>query len=212
MGLLDQVIGSVLARRRGSGLGPAGSAGLSPVVTALIALLASQALGRGAGGAGGLEGALGGVLGHGRGQVPPEAESFDESGGGATPDGPFGDLAGSLDGPNAGNAGFGQYANLDQTGPNAGGLIGGLAGLVERFRAQGLGDVIDSWIGRGDNRPIDPSGLQAALGPETIDDLAQRAGMNRKALLGELAELLPDTIDQLTPEGRLPREDEMRGW
>jgi uncharacterized protein YidB (DUF937 family) len=202
MGLLDQVLGNVLGSRRGG----AGRGGMSPLMTALMALLASRAFGQGRSGESG--GGLGDVLGGGSGRVPPQAESFDESGAGPTD---FSDLGGALD-PD-GNAGAGQYANMDETGPNAdGGFLGGLGSLIERFTQSGHRDAIESWIGRGENRPIRPNELADALGPDTIDSLSRRTGMPRDELLSELSQTLPDAVDQLTPEGRMPNEDEMRRW
>jgi uncharacterized protein YidB (DUF937 family) len=66
-----------------------------------------------------------------------------------------------------------------------------------------------SWIGTGANKPISPNQLHQALGPATVDGLSRETGMQRDDLLSQLSRLLPEVIDKLTPEGKLPPEDEL---
>ena len=84
--------------------------------------------------------------------------------------------------------------------------------LIERFNQSGHGDVVGSWIGTGRNRPIAPHDLHDALGGDAVETLARETGMPREELLSELSETLPEVVDRLTPEGRLPDEDEMGRW
>jgi uncharacterized protein YidB (DUF937 family) len=93
--------------------------------------------------------------------------------------------------------------------PEVPGTENGLGGLVERFRQGGLEEVIKSWVGTGPNKAISPTQLQQALGPETVDGLSRETGMPRDDLLSQLARLLPEVIDKLTPDGKVPREDDM---
>lgn len=93
-----------------------------------------------------------------------------------------------------------------------GGLAGGLGGLLEKFQQAGLGDVARSWVGNGQNQPVGPDQLGGALGPETVDHLTQQTGMNREDLLAQLAQALPQIIDRLTPNGRLPTQDELKHY
>ena len=81
---------------------------------------------------------------------------------------------------------------------------GGLQGLVQRFQSAGLGDLINGWISTGPNPQINAQQLQAALGPDLLNQLAQRAGVDPNALLGGLSQHLPALIDQLTPDGNAP--------
>jgi uncharacterized protein YidB (DUF937 family) len=171
MGLLDQVIGSVLGSRtggRGGGfgggagglggmLGGGQGSGMSPVVMALLALLASRQSGQGGG--------LGGMVG-------------------------------------------------GQGGGGLGGLLGGggLGGLLDQFTRSGHGDKLQSWIGPGDNHPIAPNELEETLGVDTVDRLSGETGMARGDLLNELAGVLPGVVDKLTPQGRMPTDDETRHW
>lgn len=93
--------------------------------------------------------------------------------------------------------------------PSAAETEGGLGGLLEKFRQGGFEDVIRSWIGTGANKPIAPNQLRQALGPETVDHLARETGMPREDLLSQLSRLLPDVIDKLTPDGKLPKESDL---
>jgi uncharacterized protein YidB (DUF937 family) len=81
---------------------------------------------------------------------------------------------------------------------------GGLNGLVEGFQRGGLGDVMSSWISSGQNRAISPDQLGQVLGSDTVSALTRQSGGQSGDLLGQLAQLLPQVIDQLTPQGRVP--------
>ena len=83
------------------------------------------------------------------------------------------------------------------------GSQGGLGGLMEKFQQAGLGDVLGSWIGSGENRPISGDQISQALGPDTISDLASKFGLNGDAA-GQLSQILPGLIDKLTPHGQAP--------
>ena len=85
----------------------------------------------------------------------------------------------------------------------------GLGGLVDKFRQGGFEDIIKSWIGTGTNKQISPGQLHQALGPETVEDLSRSAGIPQDDLLSQLSRLLPDIIDKLTPEGKLPRPEDL---
>ena len=80
----------------------------------------------------------------------------------------------------------------------------GVGELVERFKQAGQGSAVDSWVEKGPNTEIDETQLEKALGSELIDGLVQQTGLSRDTLLSRLALVLPETIDKLTPEGRLP--------
>jgi uncharacterized protein YidB (DUF937 family) len=86
------------------------------------------------------------------------------------------------------------------------GELGGLGGMVSKFDQAGMGDVIGSWIGKGDNAPISGNQLQDVLGNDAISGIAQKLGINAQTLLPMLAALLPTLIDRLTPKGQLPAE------
>jgi uncharacterized protein YidB (DUF937 family) len=81
---------------------------------------------------------------------------------------------------------------------------GGLAGLVETFKSKGLGEVMSSWIGTGENKSISPDQIKQALGSDKIQQIAAKVGISKDAASQHLSELLPQIIDKLTPDGKLP--------
>lgn len=85
-----------------------------------------------------------------------------------------------------------------------GGAAGGLGGLVEQFTRGGLGDVVSSWVGTGQNLPVSPEQLGQVFGPELLGRLTQQAGLPAEDLLGQLSQVLPQAVDQMTPQGRVP--------
>ena len=87
-------------------------------------------------------------------------------------------------------------------------LSRGVGNTVQDFERSGHGEIARSWVGRGQNRSITPENLEGALGEDGIRDLMQQTGMERDDLLATLSEHLPRVIDHLTPEGRLPTEQE----
>ncbi|MDB5588160.1 MAG: hypothetical protein JWP26_3130 [Devosia sp.] len=95
-------------------------------------------------------------------------------------------------------------------GASAGGVLsGGLGDLVDRFRQTGRGAQADSWIVPGqENAPVQSTDLEETLGEDTITELTQKTGLSRAELLDRLTKTLPQAINHLTPEGRLPTEAE----
>src|SRR5262249_11985751 len=89
-----------------------------------------------------------------------------------------------------------------------GGLLGGLGGLLNRFQQNGLGDVMDSWIGPGQNKPVAPGQLKTALGPDILKSLAEQSGISQAELTEKLSQVLPGVVDKLTPAGRMPTQHE----
>ena len=94
---------------------------------------------------------------------------------------------------------IGMLANNGQGG-------GGLGGLMEKFNQAGLGDVLGSWIGTGQNTPISGEQLGEVLGGDAMGELAAKLGMNEGDAAGELAQVLPGLIDKLTPQGAAPED------
>ena len=85
-----------------------------------------------------------------------------------------------------------------------GAVTGGLGDLIDHFRNSGLGKKADSWVSTGQNEPVDEAELGGALGPDLLDTLAQQTGLSRQELLKRLSQVLPQAVDHMTPEGRLP--------
>jgi uncharacterized protein YidB (DUF937 family) len=211
MGLQDILTGMMngpRGQRQPSSAG--GGGGMSPIMMALLGLLAYKALkGRGGqaaspGGSGrpltpggtvtagrpggGLDEILGGLFGGKPGNVPAST--------GAKPGGSLSDLfpgglGGLLGGTAAGSV-----------------LSGGLANVIKELQDNGHGHVAQSWIGDGPNQEIAPKDLANALGSDTLQTLSKQTGLSVDDLLAGLSQHLPDLVDQLTPKGRLPSEEE----
>jgi len=88
------------------------------------------------------------------------------------------------------------------------GLSTALGDLVARFRAAGQGATADSWVSNEANHPVNVAELESALGTETLADLANKTGLSKQELLLRLNTALPEVVDRMTPNGRLPNDDE----
>jgi uncharacterized protein YidB (DUF937 family) len=206
MGLLDILNGM----RNGPGGAPqtqpqSGGGGMPTWMMALLGLLAYKAIkGRNGAGSerasgsvpsgGGLADILGGLFGNARSGVAPGRSS----GGG------LGDLLGG--GPQSGLGGV--LGGLLGGGAAGGLLNGGLRNLVADMQRNGQSDAVNSWIGHGENQSLAPSELARAAGLEDIDAVARETGMPREQLVSELSQHLPEFVNQLTPNGRLPTDEE----
>lgn len=83
--------------------------------------------------------------------------------------------------------------------------VGGLDGLLKTLQQGGLGEAVSSWISTGQNMPVSADQIQSSLGGPVLDGFAEQAGMTQQQASGSLAELLPQLIDKLTPNGQLPQ-------
>jgi uncharacterized protein YidB (DUF937 family) len=81
---------------------------------------------------------------------------------------------------------------------------GGLGGLISKFQQAGLGDAMNSWIGSGPNQDVSPDQMTSALGEGTVDNIASQLGVSQGEAAGQLSQLLPEIINQLTPNGQAP--------
>jgi uncharacterized protein YidB (DUF937 family) len=81
---------------------------------------------------------------------------------------------------------------------------GGLGGLLGAFEQGGLGEIAKSWVSTGGNLPISAEQIEAVLSSGMLADFAGKLGVDPKAAAGTLAQVLPQVIDQLTPDGQVP--------
>jgi uncharacterized protein YidB (DUF937 family) len=81
---------------------------------------------------------------------------------------------------------------------------GGLADIVGKFQQAGMGDVVSSWIGTGQNAPISGDQLGNVLGSDMIGNIAKQLGVSHGDAAGQLAQMLPQVVDKLTPNGQAP--------
>lgn len=126
---------------------------------------------------------------------------------------PPGNVTAGLPG-GAGGGGLGDLLKGGLGGLLAGGaagtvLSGGLGDLLNQLQQKGHGDAANSWVSNGPNKQIAPGDLANALGADQIDSLASQSGLSRDELLQGLSQYLPDAINHLTPDGRLPSGDEL---
>ncbi len=136
------------------------------------------------------------------------------SGAGTTPDataqqpqtGGLDDLLGKLTG-GGGAGGLGGILG----GLTSGGIVsGGLGDLLKTFQQNGLGEKAESWVKPGTNEDIDGDQLEQAIGPDVLDELATKTGLSREEILSRLSKDLPRAVDDLTPDGQVPRDEGFR--
>lgn len=183
MGLLDVLNGMQNGPRGPSNPSAQSSGGMSPMTMAILGLLAWKAVKH--------------FTGDQAGASPAPAPSPANTAGGGG--GGLGDvLKGGLGGLLAGGA--------------AGSVIsGGLGDLLKQLQQNGHGETAGSWVSNGPNKQIGPADLASALGADQINGLMSQSGLSRDELLSGLSQQLPDVINHLTPDGRLPTESELSG-
>src|SRR5215469_30275 len=107
-------------------------------------------------------------------------------------------------------SGAGQTASAgSQPTTDAGGVLGGLGGLLNKLEQGGLGDQTKSWVGSGQNQSVSPSQLGSALGPSILKTVSQLTGLSEDDLTKQLSQVLPGVVNGLTPNGRLPTVAEL---
>jgi uncharacterized protein YidB (DUF937 family) len=126
------------------------------------------------------------------------------SGGGL---GGLGNLGSVLGGSAQGGAGLGGLLS----GLAGGNLTGGLGDLLNSFRNAGHGDVADSWVKPGvPTQGLNEKQVADAIGEDNLRELSERTGLSREELLRRLSTEIPGAVDQLTPDGKMPTEQEMK--
>jgi uncharacterized protein YidB (DUF937 family) len=189
MGLLDVLNGMQNGPRGPSNPSAQSGGGMSPITMAILALLAYKAVKH-----------LGGSQ---PGATPAPAPSPGSGG-----------MAGGLGGSSGGGLGDVLKGGLGGllAGGAAGSVIsGGLGDLLKQFQQNGHGETANSWVSAGPNKQISPGDLASALGADQINSLMSQSGLSREELLGGLSQHLPEVINHLTPDGRLPTESELAG-
>ena len=183
MGLLDVLNGMQSGPRGPSNPSAQSGGGMSPMTMAILGLLAWKAV----------KHLTAGQPGATPAPAPGTGANTAPGGGGLG-----GLLQGGLGGLLAGGA--------------AGSVIsGGLGDLLKQLQQNGHGDTANSWVSPGPNKSIAPGDLANALGADQINSLMSQSGLSRDELLSGLSQHLPDVVNHLTPEGRLPTENEVSG-
>jgi uncharacterized protein YidB (DUF937 family) len=83
---------------------------------------------------------------------------------------------------------------------------GGLQGIVSKLTSSGMGQQVQSWIGTGQNQPISGNDVQRAVDPAQLQQMAQQQNMSPEEFSNNVAQALPDMVDQATPEGMVPQQ------
>ena len=182
MGLLD-VLNGMQNGPRGQRDPNSGGGGMSPITMAILGLLAYKAV-----------------------------KSFTGGQPSARPAGPDA-MPGGMNAGMPGGGGLGDLLKGGLGGLLGGGvagsvLSGGLNDLLNQFQQSGHSETANSWVGTGPNKAISPDDLASALGADKINALMAQSGMSRNDLLQGLSQYLPQVVDQLTPAGRVPTEQE----
>jgi uncharacterized protein YidB (DUF937 family) len=81
---------------------------------------------------------------------------------------------------------------------------GGLSGMLGKMQQAGYGQQAQSWIGTGQNMPIDAGALSQIFGQGELGQLAQQLGISHDEASGNLAQMLPNVVDEMTPGGQIP--------
>lgn len=87
------------------------------------------------------------------------------------------------------------------------GLGGGLNDILDRFRNAGSGDNVDSWVSTGPNKPAQRDQIEKAIDPEMLEQLSAQTGLSQQELIDRLTKELPEAVDQMTPDGKVPSGD-----
>jgi uncharacterized protein YidB (DUF937 family) len=82
---------------------------------------------------------------------------------------------------------------------------GGVQGIVNEFEKNGLGATVKSWVGTGPNDPISPADVHRVLGSDLLQQLSAKTGLPVQELAEKLAQVLPQAVDRLTPDGTIPK-------
>ena len=122
---------------------------------------------------------------------------------------PLTDALGALLGSNVLTGGSAGQTAQPTTDTSAGGVLGGLGGLLNKLEQGGLGDQTKSWVGTGQNQPVSPGQLSSALGPNIIKTLSQMTGVSEDQLTKQLSQGIPVIVNWMTPNGRLPTVAEL---
>ena len=191
--------------------GSSSSGGLSPMMMALIGVLAFKAL-KSFGGSKSAPVPPGGARPTSLPGSTANQSANPEANPSAGGTGSLGDILGGLLGGLGGRSASGGSPNLQLPGGAGNVLSGGLGNLMRDLQNSGQGRVAQSWVGTGANQEIEPDDLGKALGADTINALTAQTGMSREDLLEGLSQQLPEMVDRLTPNGRLPTAQEAQRW
>jgi uncharacterized protein YidB (DUF937 family) len=189
MGLLDVLNGMQNGPRGPSNPSAQSGGGMSPMTMAILGLLAWKAV----------KHLTAGEPGASPAPAPTPGNSTDA---GMPGGGGLGGLGGLIPGGLGGLLAGGAAGSV---------ISGGLGDLLKQLQQNGHGETANSWVSPGPNKQIAPGDLANALGADQINGLMSQSGLSRDELLSGLSQHLPEVVDHLTPDGRIPTENELSG-
>lgn len=145
-----------------------------------------------------LDGILGSVLGPALGGNRTQSQAQD----------PLSAILGGLTGGSSAASGGGAGNMLLQLALSMLQQQGGLGGVLGKFREAGMGAQADSWVGTGQNMNISPNQLEQVLGSGALSDIASKLGMSQDQAGSAMSQVLPELINQLTPQGQVTPDSE----
>lgn len=98
-----------------------------------------------------------------------------------------------------------QHSSLVQSALQMFGNHSEISNLHQNAQSQGLGHIVQSWIGNGTNQPIAESQVEGLIGQDRVNQLATRAGVSHSQAASALSRILPTIVDKLTPQGKMPK-------
>ena len=107
----------------------------------------------------------------------------------------------SISGAVLGKVMGGQQGGMAQIAMEMFNQNGGISGVLDKFKAGGLGDVAASWVGKGENIPVSADQISSVLGSGAIAEMAAKFGIDPATLSTQIAEHLPTVVDKMTPNG-----------
>lgn len=81
---------------------------------------------------------------------------------------------------------------------------GGIGAVLDRVRQRGHAQEADSWVSTGPNRELAPRQVGELVGHDELSRMSQQLGVGDEEVATGLSEILPQLVDQSTPDGRLP--------
>jgi uncharacterized protein YidB (DUF937 family) len=81
---------------------------------------------------------------------------------------------------------------------------------VERFQQKGYNQQARSWMSTGDNEALPPQAIDEVVGDDELSRLSQQLGVSREEVSGGMAEVLPEVVNHLTPEGSIAEDADER--
>ena len=83
---------------------------------------------------------------------------------------------------------------------------GGMDGILNQLKQNGLADQVQSWVNPGENKAISPEQVQQGFGSSTVASIAQRAGISPAVASGIIAVVLPLVVSHLSGNSGQPAQ------